>query len=119
MHARLPLECGPCAIARNFHHPFANPANARFADRIDFALPPLSFGIAQVGAEKFAGKDAGLVAASTRAHFNQQVSAIVWIGLQKEAWEPLQNVALNRLSLDAVGGGKFAHLRICPWIRLE
>ena len=119
MHSRLPLECGPCAIARNFHHPFANAANACLADRIDFALPPLSFGIAQVGTEEFAGKDAGLVAASARAHLDQQVSTIVWIGLQKQPWESLKNVALDRLGLGAVRRGKFAHLCVCSWIRLE
>ena len=119
MHTGLPFKCGPRPLSRNLHHPFANTANAGFTDRIDFALPALSFGVSQVGAEEFAGKDARLVATSARSHFNQQVSSVVGIRLKQEARESLENVALNRFRLGTIRGGEFAHLRIGTRVSLK
>ena len=119
MHTGLPFKCSPRSLSRNLHHSFANTANPGFADRINLALPALSFGVAQVGAEEFASEDARLVATRARSHFDQKVSSVVGVGLKQEAWESIKNVALNRFRLGAICGGKFAHLCIGAWISLK
>ena len=70
-------------------------------------------------AEQLAGEDPRLVATRCGAHLYKDIAPIIWVGLEQEAWEAFEDLALDRLALGALSDREGAHLCVGIRVRLK